>query len=200
MIQIRKGMFETNSSSVHALIISKEQTQGPYHTLYISHGRWGWERAKYSSPNKKISYLCQAIYDSFWKGSHAEITDERKKAIDDFLSTLREMGIECIIDENYFDDFDKKASWAWALEEEGYVDHADTITKRYRRRDDGEYDFEYNGRGTILNELSRNKDMLLRYIYGNSVIVTTNDNCDVTVEDVYGHIDEDKFDVLTKYN
>ena len=196
MIQIRKGMFETNSSSVHALIISKEQTQGPYRTLYISHGEWGWEHAKYSSPDKKISYLCQAIYGSFWKGDHAEITDERKKAIDDFLSTLREIGIECIIDENYFDDFDKKGSWG----EEGYVDHGDTITKQYRRRDDGGYDFKYNGEGTILNELSRNKDMLLRYIYGNSVIVTTNDNSDVTVEDIYGHIDEDKFDVLTKYN
>ena len=202
MIQIRKGMFETNRSSVHALIISKEQPQGPFHRLFISHGEWGWEQARYSSPDVKISYLCQAIYDTTWdyQKNHEESTKERKTRIDKFLAPLREIGIECAIDDNYFDDFDKNKTWG----REGYVDHADTITTEYHYNADqnnqNRYLPEYNGKNTILHKLSTDRDMLLRFIYGDSTLVTTNDNDDVLIEDIYGQINEEKYDDLRKYN
>ena len=45
-------------------------------------------------------------------------------------------------------------------------------------------------------------DMLIRYIFGDSTLVTANDNSykNAPIEDVYGHIKEDKYDVLKKYN
>ena len=190
MIQIRKGMFETNSSSVHALIISKNIDSIPDRELHISHGEWGWKQARYSDPDDKISYLCQAICDCCYK----EI-DLMRNRIDALLSPLRERGITCIIKDDYF-KFDKYGYI------EGYVDHADTLCNSYTRSSDGKYTGVFCGKGTILKTLMDDADMLIRYIFGDSTLVTANDNdyANAPIEDVYGHIKEDKYDVLEKYN
>lgn len=198
MIQIRKGMFETNSSSVHALIISKDMDSIPNRELHISHGEWGWEQARYSDPDDKISYLCQAICDcshGFGNLDIEHITLMRNR-IDALLNPLRERGIACIIKDNYF----KLDKWNCI---EGYVDHADTLCNSYTRSSDGDYLSTFCGKGSILKTLMDDTDMLIRYIFGDSTLVTTNDNIDYEnghIEDVYGHIKEDKYDVLEKYN
>ena len=190
MIQIRKGMFETNSSSVHALIISKDMDSIPNRELHISHGEWGWEQARYSDPDDKISYLCQAICDC----SRSDI-DLMRNRIDAFLNPLRERGITCIIKDGYFTLYKYN-------DLKGYVDHADTLCNSYTRSSDGKYTGVFCGKGTILKTLMDDTDMLIRYIFGDSTLVTANDNSykNAPIEDVYGHIKEDKYDVLKKYN
>ena len=191
MIQIRKGMFETNSSSVHALIISKNMDSIPDRELHISHGEWGWEQARYSDPDDKISYLCQAICDCCGKD-----IDLMSNRIDALLNPLRERGITCIVKDDYFEP-DKYGCI------EGYVDHADTLCNSYTRTSDGDYLSTICGEGSVLKTLMDDTDMLIRYVFGDSTLVTTNDNCDYEnghIEDVYGHIKEDKYDVLEKYN
>ena len=64
MIQIRKNVFETNSSSTHSLVISKKDRNYDYDgliiadgILHISFGEYGWGPAVLKYPHEKLSYL-----------------------------------------------------------------------------------------------------------------------------------------------
>jgi len=55
---IRRGLFETNSSSTHALVIMKDSHLINYELeLSVVTGDFGWERALYCDSYDKLSYL-----------------------------------------------------------------------------------------------------------------------------------------------
>lgn len=57
---IRKGVFETNSSSTHAICIDKESAQEYPVTLSLYMDHFGWDFRSLSSPSEKASYLYTA--------------------------------------------------------------------------------------------------------------------------------------------
>ena len=62
---IRKGTFETNSSSTHAICICTdkkllEEMEYPEH-LYFGIGEHGWEYERLNTPKEKANYLYTAI-------------------------------------------------------------------------------------------------------------------------------------------
>ena len=61
--QTRKNVFETNSSSVHTITISRHaynRTAVP-NTLMFKLGEFGWKVAKLDTPEEKAEYLYTAI-------------------------------------------------------------------------------------------------------------------------------------------
>ena len=60
MIQIRKGCFETNSSSVHALVIPDDQTISIPTKVTLYSGEYGWENEEYGDT---LNYFYQACVD-----------------------------------------------------------------------------------------------------------------------------------------
>lgn len=73
MKKVRKGQFETNSSSTHAISISKGDGDVIYDSLEIPEdgtyvvtgGEFGWEWKLYSDPETKISYAYEDNRDSY---------------------------------------------------------------------------------------------------------------------------------------
>lgn len=65
MIKIRKGVFETNSSSVHSLCISKEDKLFLFipktKSIKIRTNEFGWEAEEYTSAEDKLSYIYTGI-------------------------------------------------------------------------------------------------------------------------------------------
>lgn len=61
MKNIRRGVFETNSSSMHSLSIigstnmAKKNEFGPI--THVSYGEFGWEYDRLTDPVEKLSYL-----------------------------------------------------------------------------------------------------------------------------------------------
>ena len=98
MIQVRFGLFETNSSSVHLLVIPKSSTVHIPDHVYLRGGEYGWEVDEYYDT---IDYFYQACKDS---GS-----EELKK----FFSYLDRKGI------TYEESKDPR--------DDGYVDHENEI-------------------------------------------------------------------------
>ena len=77
--QIRRGCFETNSSSTHAICIAKEgYTKGNYIEFEI--GEFGWEFDTYSDLHSRASYLITAIFNS-----DKEYADEKLQQLKDIL-------------------------------------------------------------------------------------------------------------------
>lgn len=104
--QTRQGVFETNSSSTHAICISKDHIYSnlPEHVDF-EHGEFGWECRKYDDVNSKASYLYQAIYDMY-------DGDERNEKLEHIKVVLNSHGVACI--------FNDPSAKVW---DDGYIDH-----------------------------------------------------------------------------
>lgn len=105
--QIRRGVFETNSSSVHALCISTgDVLLNIPKEVYFSFGEFGWEFEEYNDLSDKASYLYTAIYGVLEE-------EEVKEALEFIETTLKNAGVETV-------EFAEKInSWYGC----GYIDH-----------------------------------------------------------------------------
>ena len=105
--QIRKGVFETNSSSTHTICISKNhdvsQLKLP-NSISFNHDEFGWECETYRSVRKKASYLYEAIL-----GTYRD--DNAEEKLNRIRCMLKKHGIDCFFEPNSDDLFD------------GYIDH-----------------------------------------------------------------------------
>ncbi len=163
--QIRRSCFETNSSSTHAICITKsdvDKNSLPNHVTF-THGEFGWENAEYSDLWDKASYLYEAIYDCYED-------NEIKEIINQITETLSNYGISCNFESN-------KSRWGG-----GYIDHGgDTI------------DF--------VKAVLDDEDKLLRYLFGDSMVITGNDNDDGYSDRMYVNEGEEvtKWGTYTNY-
>ena len=177
-VQIRQGIFETNSSSVHAISITKNKPNAEYakYTTCEFHvGEFGWEHVRYYDFNAKASYLWTIIVNCFLKhvddegtykgydgkeyqNYHYELDVENPEYIEiknAIINALKHIGVE----DNgwnirFQEDFEKTS---WGSLETGYVDHTPGL------------DF--------VNQIVFNEDRLLRFLFNdNSTITTWNDN------------------------
>lgn len=87
--QIRKNVFETNSSSSHSLTVSEGDITGqPFsdHTLregvvIVGKGEYGWEFEQYYGIYDKLAYLITQInYEDIPQGDAATVTAELRES------------------------------------------------------------------------------------------------------------------------
>ncbi len=168
MINIRRGTFETNSSSTHSICITKEDKNVKIPEklrVNIRNYEFGWEYDKYLSTDEKFAYLVMGIV-SGWDDNFIEDS----KRLDKLLKMLKNIGVNSIHIEGldivcygdsgtYYDPYD------------GYVDHASEMEE-------------------MVEVLLENEEMLKRYLFSNdSFILTGNDNEDgyQTISVSYDH-------------
>lgn len=112
MINIRKGLFETNSSSTHAICIGKDN-----HDLVIPSkltfqvGEFGWENEIYYDVTTLASYLYTALTEYY---SGKELT----KHINHIYTLLGHNGCKATFIEPTVDE------WGFA---DGYIDHSEEL-------------------------------------------------------------------------
>lgn len=113
--QIRYGVFETNSSSVHSLAIANEMPDMSKYsgrTFNIKHGEFGWESEVYYHPSEKASYLYECI-----EACSDDVESDKTK----LEEVLNSYGIFATFEPNS-DDF-------WV---DGYIDHGGELQDFYR--------------------------------------------------------------------
>jgi hypothetical protein len=126
-VQIRKNVFETNSSSTHALNIFRgnfENYEIPKKVV-IRPNEFGWEYETYDYPEDKLSYLYTWILSICKTWEYNEVTEKYEyhydyKKLKDYQyrikSKLQEAGVEEVEFEKcngYYDD--------------GYIDHSEDL-------------------------------------------------------------------------
>ena len=101
--QIRRGVFETNSSSVHSISIIKDDFKSSLPTQFTiaCDGEFGWEVDIYESPEDKAAYLYQAIvsYTTYnWRTKETYDVNTAKEILqglmDKFIGNLESYGIK----------------------------------------------------------------------------------------------------------
>ena len=114
MITIRKGTFETNSSSTHSLAIPKNKlAEYPKH-IDFKFGRFGWEFKNRNPAN----YLYTAIYAYYGADAEPYIA-QLKEALDS-------AGVSYTFQEPAFESFDYDDK-TYVYISNGNVDHAENL-------------------------------------------------------------------------
>lgn len=150
-VQIRRGVFETNSSSTHCISIvcggaNLSEKEG-MDCLEFKLGEFGWEWENYHSPEDKASYLWTAIIHLNFPGERDYKADSER-----ISKWLGEEGIEAIFD-------DTKCSWNNEYFG-GYVDHTEDLLP-------------------FIEYVLESKEHLLNFLFDwDSCIRTGNDNDD----------------------
>lgn len=65
MRKVRRGCFETNSSSVHAICIATDGDVEKAREMIFSFGEYGWEENTLSLPQEKLSYALTALFNAY---------------------------------------------------------------------------------------------------------------------------------------
>lgn len=157
-IQIRRGTFETNSSSTHAICITKTNYYNPSKHIDFTVGEFGWENDTYDSLYYKASYLITAIL-SFDKDK----ADKNLQKLKDILDTNN---IEYSFPELKVNSWEYGGKTRYYYDIDGYIDHSGE-TKGF------------------IDDVLADSDKLFRYLFGNSMIVTGNDNGDTFSDRMY---------------
>ena len=165
--QVRQGVFETNSSSTHAISVASFYPEDwnisykvPEKVHFALDKEFGWEFETYEDTYSKAAYLWLIICDMY---SDIKDIDKLKAAKAHIEEVLTNAGVK----EVTFDMGSYKESWrndgSLYLKYSGYIDHS------YEA-------FEF---AKILLEKD---DMLLSYLLdSDSCVATGNDNCDEEV-------------------
>lgn len=133
MKQIRRGVFETNSSSSHSVSInSRGELKKSYlivdsydNKVHVPLGEFGWEIETYDSQLDKLSYLCTMAVETYQGFPSVEDFFESNnfKIINEAIANY------CNCDGIHIDTklkvdsytYDKKTTYY--LEHDGYIDH-----------------------------------------------------------------------------
>ena len=108
MMKIRKGMFETNSSSTHTIIVTDQKTE-PGNLVDFAIGEFGWEFSRLDTINEKASYLYTMACEML-----------SRDVYQDLYEILVKYGVECSC--SVPAKFTKYSGGEYL--DNGYVDHA----------------------------------------------------------------------------
>lgn len=153
MKTIRRGIFESNSSSTHSIAISKEKVPNVAgRHVYFGAGEYGWEQ---DCVEDTASYLYTAIVKSSTPAQYEEKINKIKEILDKYgvqyeFAPIKYKKSKYNPDYKYIEFASPHYRWA-------NVDHADECAE-------------------LINALLSNEDLLIRYLFGDSCIYTGNDN------------------------
>lgn len=110
-IQIRSGVFETNSSSQHSLVISKVREEPTKKQLNGYFGEYGWGYEELTTQEEKLSYILTRMAMSIVE-DNSDIRELDKllkspifKKFDELVQIMTGFGInmdECLLSNRYY--------------------------------------------------------------------------------------------------
>lgn len=158
--QIRQGVFETNSSSTHAICIATNTQYNIPKRIEFGFGNFGWSVDKLTSRRERADYLYTCI-------AYAENNEKMKEYINFIIETLSKHGVEDIDLENFeyhVYEYGGKLFDYFTPMDDCYVDHGDEARE-------------------FVEAVCSDEKLLLDYLFSDgSFILTGNDNDDIDVD------------------
>jgi hypothetical protein len=157
--QVRQGVFESNSSSTHALCIATDTKYSLPNKVEFGFREFGWAVDKLSSRQERADYLYTSL-------AYVGDIDKLKEYIRFIHRTLKKNGVE-----TFFEDF-KLSVYGWDSDDvefyiepnDGYVDHGNETRE-------------------FVEAVCSDEKLLLDYLFSDkSYILTGNDNDDIETE------------------
>ena len=127
--QIRRGAFETNSSSTHAVSIFRGSNYSIPEKIVIRPGEFDWECETFSDPEAKLSYLYTWILSKCKSYEYNDVTEKYEdhydyKKLKDYQYRIKSKLLDAGVNEV---EFEKCNGWF----EDGYIDHPEKLYPNY---------------------------------------------------------------------
>lgn len=163
--QVRKSVFETNSSSTHSICInSKGHYMIPETIHFENDGCFGWDWETYHEVYTKAGYLYIALlsrcdYDCEDQNNAEQLLNSVKKVQNELTSMLTELGVkEVTFDDVKINEYTYNNEIHRYISFEGYIDHTEDL-------------------GDFIDAVMSDKELLAHYLFcPDSCVVTGNDN------------------------
>ena len=165
--QIRRNVFETNSSSVHSISICKNGTIQPSNLMVneetnkigVRFGEFGWGYDELDYQSEKLSYLLTMV--AVTEGRNLERVEDFYE-LDGFIKLNEEISQYCNCDGIEVSDKMEIDEWNGKhyLDIDGYIDHQSSE--------------DYN---SLKDFLESNRTNIIDYVFNNGVsMIIDNDN------------------------
>lgn len=196
MIQIRKGVFETNSSSTHTIALDTSDIDAMSIVKEVHFGleSFGWD---FSLDNSTANYLWTAIMNILSYHDQMIIVGDRKLRLDDIISLIK----------GAFSKYGIKASFDVVIGASIYMSRDRDINGVSYEYPEIRFNMSFTGgegidHGDDLYDfvvfMLQDPDNIVKFVLNkNSVVITGNDNSN-TPEDIQETIDELTKDKKTK--
>lgn len=148
MIQVRNSVFETNSSSVHAICVTQNDVNLYDPVVFFDIGDFGWEMNVLNNMDERASYFYTAACELFEYNIADELRDR-----------LEPLGVHCVfVNFPEFEEYEYNGEKHYYLKD-GSIDHVDECKE-------------------FVDYLWNDTDALVRFLCNDeSFVVTGNDNC-----------------------
>ena len=156
MIQIRQGVFETNSSSTHAISICEfhSNIELPEVVLFETNQDFGWEFEDYTDVYSKANYLWLAIC---YKYNNLGQEDELIRAKSTLTQYLERIGVKAefedrrYVESEWYDDM--------YINMRGYIDHPEDLYE-------------------LVDAVLESPELLYGYLFNSESMVSTGNDSD----------------------
>lgn len=158
---VRKGVFESNSSSTHAICIATEGKLCLQPSLHFELDEFGWEWNSLSFPEEKASYLFTAIVHTNEDDSRINLPINEWHEIQWIKEVLERHEVEATFQDPTWKKLEFSDGYYLGY---GYIDHG------YELKD-------------FLEDILSDEDMLMKYLFASgSYVQTGNDNSYASVD------------------
>ena len=207
MIQIRKGLYETNSSSVHTMVIDKSDLKGLPSELVFTEQEFAWE---FSIVKDTCNYFWTALIACIDNLTLEEIYPEKAKEYKkygDSSETRIELAIKRVTDifanvgvkTRFILDVDMRlyegGTYTGKGDDTKYISNTRIIASHGPTIDHGSETIHF------IREMLKNTDLLIKFCCGvNSEVITSNDNDDLSdYSDISNELKKVEEDTSGKY-
>jgi hypothetical protein len=170
MKTIRTSVFETNSSSMHAISFATDEPKVTVDKLYISaSGEYGWEIHDYEAPDEKLDYATVA----FMLIARNEVKSELENDVTDYIEEKLKNVAECFAkhgvtvefaEDLYKVDIKRYGTNVYTeVEISGYIDHQSAP-------------YEDSDSAQVARWFAEDPEELFKFVFNSSFVHTDNDN------------------------
>ena len=170
MKTIRTSVFETNSSSMHAISFANDDPKVTVDKIYVSaSGEYGWDIRDFEAPDEKLDYATVAFMHIACRVVKSELEEDVSDYIDEKLQNVVECfakhGVIVEFAEDMYKVYSKRYDTAVSIQVaiSGYIDHQ---SAPYADRDSAQ----------IARWFAEDPEELFKFVFNSSYIHTDNDN------------------------
>jgi hypothetical protein len=170
MKTIRTSVFETNSSSMHAISFATDEPKVTVDKLYISaSGEYGWEIHDYEAPDEKLDYATVA----FMHIARNEVKSELENDVVDYIEEKLKNVVDCFAkhgvtvefaEDMYNVNIKRYGTNVYVeVEISGYIDHQSAP-------------YEDGDSAQVARWFAEDPEELFKFVFNSSYVHTDNDN------------------------
>ena len=170
MKTIRNSVFETNSSSMHAISFANDEPKVTTDRLYVSaSGEYGWDIHDYEAPEEKLDYATVA----FMLIARNEVKSELEADVNDYIDEKLQKVVDCFAKHGVIVEF-AEDMYKVNIKRYGTNVYVDVDISGYIDHQSAPY--EDGDSGMVARWFADDPEELFKFVFNSSFIHTDNDN------------------------